>query len=797
MAYQSPFATAPQKQATGGYVSPFQKSKPVQVAPTPVLPTAPVVDKPTTTVAVKATGPRKTLLPKAAASIPDQGQTLSTPVTPLPKAPIKEAIVQSGKDALAVKPVQRDKSVQSLIEETYLSGVSQGTKALKFAVEKIAKEPTVLLGPLHYVPGVSKLNEPARKKVDQLNAEGKNPLASVASEAELRRASFITDSPEYQKASLTEKITKHLPETIYNLVPDVAGSAVPYLLNPTLGFAVAAGSTAEDVKNLAIENGVPEKEAEAIGLTTGLAVGALDRIVPDEIFGGNTVAKTTFAKGLFARLAQMTKTGLKEAATEVAQEDIQLAAEATFRDDLGWDEIKTRNVMAGLGGLFGGAGMKAVGDIAAQTPDVVYGQEAQAAESTPPEGTLPSSPSSPSSPPPSVSSEATPAIAAETKYQSPFAETKPVEVKPAEISSVETPAILLRDTPLHNRIMSELIFAEKGERIAVRNADSSGFTFSAKKSTFPSWIPADLRRKPLLDAVAAHIQNGTVPTKAAELRLYNVVANEMEAQNEVLNDEKYIASLRQEVIDPFATKEENALALAKFDEQYGKLKASQDGSSGPSGSSDEGVGATIQAETKPEEVAAEKAKPVRSTKAESRVLERLRQEVPELGEGVTYTVQSLKENTAKAVQLVEDDKTKAYRIAMGAEAAPEGQTQTAVSIALAEKALEDGNLELYGQLTRQRTLEQTRRGQEIVAEKGSVTDNSTSRYVKELVRQRLAKYDAGYLRGLSEKMLRKTKGSKAIATIDEEVSKIKQRIKSTKELDLDEAQKFLDSLACN
>lgn len=793
MAYQSPFAPAPEKQATGGYVSPFQKSKPAKAAPAPAPVSSPVVPKPSSTVSLRATGPRKNLVPKAVTTLPDQGQTLSAPTTPLPKVPIKEAVVQSGKDALAVKPIQREKSGKSLIEETYLSGVSQGTKALKFVLEKFAKDPTVVLGPVSMViPGKKKINELATEKVNKLTEEGKNPLANLSQEADARRASFTTDSPEYQKASLTEKITKYLPETIYNLVPDVAGSAVPYLINPTLGFAVAAGSTAEDVKQKAVENGVPEKEADAIGLATGLAVGALDRIVPDEIFGGSAALKTDFSKGFFTRLAQMTKTGLKEAATEVAQEDIQLAAEATFRDDLGWDEIKTRNVMAGLGGLFGGAGMKAVGEIAMQTPDVMYGQEAQAAESTPPEGTPPP-------PPPPVSSEATPVIATETKYQSPFTETKPVEVKPEDALTSEAvfpPVITLQDTPLHNRIMSELIFAEKGERIAVRNVDSSGFTFSAKKSTFPSWIPADLRRKPLLDAVAAHIQNGTVPTKAAELRLYKVVAAEMEAQNEVLNDEKYIASLREDVIVPFATDEENALALAKFDEQYGKLKASQDGSPAPGGGTDERVGAAIQAETKSTEVAAEKAKPVRSTKAESRVLERLRQELPELGEGVEYTVQSLKENTAKAVQLVEDDKTKAYRIAMGVESAPENQTQTAVSIALAEKALEDGNLKLYGQLTRQRTLEQTRRGQEIVAEKGSVTDNSTSRYVKELVRQRLAKYDAGYLGALKAKMLRKVKGSKAIATIDEEVGKIKERIKNTKELDLDEAQKFLDSLAC-
>lgn len=185
---------------------------------------------------------------------------------------------------------------------------------------------------------------------------------------------------------------------------------------------------------------------------------------------------------------------------------------------------------------------------------------------------------------------------------------------------------------------------------------------------------------------------------------------------------------------------------------------------------------------------------------QSKVYERLKAENPQLGEVLTYEHQNLELNAEKAVELIAIDKEKAYRIAMGVEDPPTGQTSTAVNIALAEKALEDGNNSLYAQLVRNRSLEQTRRGQELVAEKGSVTDNSTSRYVKELIKARLDKLGKNYSEGLTDSLLKKVrKGdlkARATAAIKKEVNRVKERVESTKELDLNEAQSFLDSLAC-
>ena len=89
---------------------------------------------------------------------------------------------------------------------------------------------------------------------------------------------------------------------------------------------------------------------------------------------------------------------------------------------------------------------------------------------------------------------------------------------------------------------------------------------------------------------------------------------------------------------------------------------------------------------------------------------------------------------------------------MGAEVSKD-VTSTAVNIAMAEKALADGNTALFARLTKTRSLEQTRRGQEIVSERGSVSDNSTSKYVKELVASRLETLGKGYLDNMKPSLL--------------------------------------------
>lgn len=169
---------------------------------------------------------------------------------------------------------------------------------------------------------------------------------------DLRKIEILKPSAEWSKASTKEKLSaKRIGETILNIGPDVVASIGAFAINPFLGFALSSGSVADEITTIGKESGLDKEKAEMLGLGTGIVVGFIDKIVPDELF--TPQAKKKFIGGVVKRIV---KIGLKEAATEIVQEDIQLAVEATLRDDISQEEIIERNVMAGLGGLMGGVG---------------------------------------------------------------------------------------------------------------------------------------------------------------------------------------------------------------------------------------------------------------------------------------------------------------------------------------------------------------------------------------------------------------------------------------------------------
>ena len=189
----------------------------------------------------------------------------------------------------------------------------------------------------------------------------------------------------------------------------------------------------------------------------------------------------------------------------------------------------------------------------------------------------------------------------------------------------------------------------------------------------------------------------------------------------------------------------------------------------------------------------------------SRVFERLQAEHGDKLEGdLVYDKNTREKDVEGALKLLEEDPQQAFRVAMNAEAVPE-TTSTMMNIAMSEKALQEGNVKLFAQLTRNRSLAQTRRGQEIEAEKASVTNNTTSRYVKELLQARLENLGNEYLTKVGSTTKRVAKGKvkggspkeRAIERIDKEIAKAQKAIpKSAKELDLAEAQAIIDSLTC-
>lgn len=181
-------------------------------------------------------------------------------------------------------------------------------------------------------------------------------------------------------------------------------------------------------------------------------------------------------------------------------------------------------------------------------------------------------------------------------------------------------------------------------------------------------------------------------------------------------------------------------------------------------------------------------------KLNSRVYERMKNENPELTGDVKYTPMTIKEDVQRASNLLIKDKQEAFDVAMGKKSSPD-VTSTSVNIVMAEKALQDGNIDLFNRLTKKRSLDQTRRGQEIVSERASVSDNSVSRYVRDLIDTRLSLLGNSYLGKAVEFVRKQSPKQKATKIIDNEVAKITTKINS-KKLDVKTALDLLDKLKC-
>lgn len=184
---------------------------------------------------------------------------------------------------------------------------------------------------------------------------------------------------------------------------------------------------------------------------------------------------------------------------------------------------------------------------------------------------------------------------------------------------------------------------------------------------------------------------------------------------------------------------------------------------------------------------------LKKSKAYTRVFDMLKEE---FRQDVNYSVLNLEKDAANAVEFIAKDPKAALRVGLGFEQPPVGQTETAVSIALAEKAATDGDFALQSRLESARSLRQTRRGQEIVSERGRFESDSPHKYMRELLNKRLSNLGANLKDSLSEAMNRVTSTKQAaMEKIDAEATKIKNAIRrDRKKIQL--AQDIINSLIC-
>lgn len=73
-----------------------------------------------------------------------------------------------------------------------------------------------------------------------------------------------------------------------------------------------------------------------------------------------------------------------------------------------------------------------------------------------------------------------------------------------------------------DEVLTEMHIAEPGYRIHNEGMDTVGV-----KSSYPQWVPENLRKRALFDSVLEHIQNGTKPKGEAQKALYDIVNAEI------------------------------------------------------------------------------------------------------------------------------------------------------------------------------------------------------------------------------------------------------------------------------
>lgn len=98
-------------------------------------------------------------------------------------------------------------------------------------------------------------------------------------------------------------------------------------------------------------------------------------------------------------------------------------------------------------------------------------------------------------------------------------------------------------------VLEELKASAPGERMKIDGE------YIGIPSSFPSWIPEGLRLSKIVQPVVAHINADTKPTKAAEVRLYDVVVEQIRLRKEA--EKEMLASAGLDSIDEIETMPEN------------------------------------------------------------------------------------------------------------------------------------------------------------------------------------------------------------------------------------------------
>lgn len=324
------------------------------------------------------------------------------------------------------------------------------------------------------------------------------------------------------------------------------------------------------------------------------------------------------------------------------------------------------------------------------------------------------------------------------------------------------------------QIGTELEISEAGKRLFVPAKVGGGSDVIALRSTFPEWIPEELRRKELFEKVLGglDINNFKYPSanRKRQRRLYDAILDELD--NRLGIDTKPI---RNKINLAY---EEKTITTKR------KIKTTTDrGASGRKG--EPGIEPKTEIKKKEEKPPEKKiktrglAKGVEVKAIENKLTEGF-SDLPE------YETENVKEQSQKAKDLLNEDLDRAIRIALGQELPPQGLLPESVFIAVEEYATLNNDVMLLHQLATQSKLleEGTVMGQRLrmLAERAP---DSPLGAIEIIIKARKKRYE------------RKNKGESADQAIARERRKIAKEAKEkTPKVKKEDWNDFINSLEC-
>lgn len=183
----------------------------------------------------------------------------------------------------------------------------------------------------------------------------------------------------------------------------------------------------------------------------------------------------------------------------------------------------------------------------------------------------------------------------------------------------------------------------------------------------------------------------------------------------------------------------------------------------------------------------------------SRLFERVKETL-----GVEYENQNRKYNTLdleqqanKVAKLIEDQPEQAVRIARAQEEPPQGITQNAVAVGLAEVARAKGDYKTAAEIWTDTSLRSTRLGQEIVSLRGNMGQENPLNAVKKVVNYRIDKITKQYKNIIKSLNLPEGTGSvkQVDAVIKAQTARAKQYI-TARQRKISSAQDIINALTC-